>query len=264
MAPASRQSIDVAAQDPSLADAKIGVTIASSQPIVVERSTWRGTDGALDEVVSAAGATHGGARWLLAEAEQGGARQAATDVAVFNHGAATDVTVTLLFDGAPEMSATFPVAAGTRFAVPMAEAFPEASGRFSILIEAAESGGRPDRRSLDRLAGTRAGDRRGGGRQAAALTPSCAVGPSGRRARPVTVRGRLTAASGSGRGKAGRRASTEARESRARGIAGGAAGEPSARRQVEHLLQPRDHLGLVVLLVGVLPACPCRGRRPRR
>jgi hypothetical protein len=89
--------------------------------------------------VSAAGATGGGARWLLAEAEQGGARQATTSVTVFNHGAATDVTVTLLFDGAPEMAATFPVAAGARFAVPMADAFPEASGRFSILVEAADS-----------------------------------------------------------------------------------------------------------------------------
>ena len=138
VAAGSRLSIDVAEQDASLADATLGITVESTQPIVVERSTWRGAEGALDEAVSAAGATHGGARWLLAEAEQGGARQAGTDVVLFNHGSATEVTVTLLFEGAPERAATFQVAAGTRFTVPMAEAFPEATGRFSVLVEAAD------------------------------------------------------------------------------------------------------------------------------
>ena len=70
----------------------------------------------------------------------GGQRNASTDVVVFNQGAATDVTVTLLFEDGPEATATFPVAAGARFAVPMAEAFPAAAGRkFSVLVEGADA-----------------------------------------------------------------------------------------------------------------------------
>ena len=58
---------------------------------------------------------------------------------LFNRGASTDVTVTLLFEDGPEATATFPVAAGARFAVPLVEAFPMAAGhKFSVLVEGAE------------------------------------------------------------------------------------------------------------------------------
>jgi hypothetical protein len=135
----SRQSIDVAAEHPSLADARLAVTLEASQPIVAERSQWWGADGRLDEAVSGGGTTEGAARWLLAEAEQGGARQASTEVVIVNLGAETEVKVTLLFEGAPEVSATFPVAAGARFTVPMGEAFPDVDGRrFSVLVEGAD------------------------------------------------------------------------------------------------------------------------------
>ena len=70
----------------------------------------------------------------------GGAREATTSLVVFNRGAATDVTVTLLFEDGPEAAATFPVAAGARFAVPMDQAFPAAAGRrFSVLVEGADA-----------------------------------------------------------------------------------------------------------------------------
>jgi hypothetical protein len=139
----SRQTIDVAAQDPSLADAQLGITVEANAPIVVERSKWWGVDGTLDEAVSGAGTTEGAARWLLAEAEMGGARGAQTDVSIFNRGAATDVTVTLLFEDGPEATATFPIAAGARLPVPMADAFPSADGRrFSVLVEAADPSAR--------------------------------------------------------------------------------------------------------------------------
>jgi hypothetical protein len=139
VAAGSRQTIDVAAQHPSLATAQLSIAIESTQPIVAERTTWWGANGQLDEALSGAGATSGGARWLLAEAQQGGERNAATSVVVFNRGAATDVAVTLLFEDGPEATATFPVGAGERFAVPMAEAFPAAAGRrFSVLVEGAD------------------------------------------------------------------------------------------------------------------------------
>ncbi|MEO5821029.1 MAG: DUF5719 family protein [Vicinamibacteraceae bacterium] len=140
VAASSRESVDVATVHPSLANTTLGITVQSSAPIVVERTKWWGANGRLDESVSGAGSTAGGARWLLAEGQQGGERRAQTSVVVFNQGAATDVTVTLLFEDGPEQAATFPVAAGARFAVPMAEAFPAAEGRkFSVLIEGADA-----------------------------------------------------------------------------------------------------------------------------
>jgi hypothetical protein len=140
LAASSRQTIDVASVHPSLSNTTLGITVDASAPIVVERTKWWGANGTLDEAVSGAGSTTGGARWLLAEAELGGARNATTDVVVFNQGTSTDVTVTLLFEDAPEATATFAVAAGARFAVPMAEAFPMAQGRrFSVLVEGADS-----------------------------------------------------------------------------------------------------------------------------
>jgi hypothetical protein len=139
LAASSRQTVDVASVHPSLADTALGITVEASAPIVVERTKWWGADGTLDEAVSGAGSTGGGARWLLAEGEQGGARQASTSVVIFNQGAPTDVKVTLLFEDGPEATATFPVAAGARFAVPMADAFPAADGRkFSVLVEGAD------------------------------------------------------------------------------------------------------------------------------
>jgi hypothetical protein len=140
VAPGRRHTVDVAAEDPSLAEAQLGIKVEASAPIVVERSKWWGANGKPDEAVSGAATATGGSRWLLAEAQQGGDRQAATDVVVFNRGAATDVTVTLLFEDGPEVSKTFPVAAGARFAVPMADAFPDAANRrFSVLVEGADA-----------------------------------------------------------------------------------------------------------------------------
>ena len=140
VAASSRHTVDVAAVHPSLSNAELGITVEASTPIVVERTKWWGANGRLDEAVSGAGSTTGGARWLLAEGQQGGEREASTSVVVFNQGAATDVKVTLLFEDGPEATATFPVAAGARFAVPMAEAFPAADGRkFSVLVEGADA-----------------------------------------------------------------------------------------------------------------------------
>ncbi len=136
VAPNSRQTVDVAAVHPSLTNAALGITLESSAPIVAERTKWWGSNGTLDDAVSGSGTTSGGARWILAEGELGGARDAMTTVALFNQGAATDVAVTLLFEDGAETSATFPVGAGARFDVPMARAFPSAAGRrFSILVE---------------------------------------------------------------------------------------------------------------------------------
>jgi hypothetical protein len=136
MAPNSRQTVDVAAVHPSLANTALGITLESSAPIVAERTKWWGTNGTLDDAVSGSGTTSGGARWILAEGELGGARDAVTTVALFNQGAATDVVVTLLFEDGAETATSFALGAGARFDVPMAQAFPSAAGRrFSVLVE---------------------------------------------------------------------------------------------------------------------------------
>jgi len=142
VAPNSRRTVNVAKEDRSLVKAAMVVDVESTNgtPIVAERTKWWGADGAWDDAVSGGGTTEAGARWLLAEGEQGGARQATTSLVLFNRGAkATDVTVTLLFDDGPEASATFTVDGGAQFAVPVAQAFPAANGRrFSALVEGAD------------------------------------------------------------------------------------------------------------------------------
>ena len=139
LAPNSRQTVDVASVHPSLTNTTLGITVDASAPIVVERTTSWGAHGGVDDAISGAATSDGGARWLLAEGEMGGAREATTDVSIFNRGAATAVKVTLLFEDGPEATATFPLAAGARLSVPMADAFPAAADhRFSVLIEGAD------------------------------------------------------------------------------------------------------------------------------
>ena len=77
------------------------------------------------------------ARWLIADGGSGGGREASPGIAIANHGAATDATVTLPFEDGPEASAGFPLAAGGRLDRSLsARAFPAATGRrFSILVE---------------------------------------------------------------------------------------------------------------------------------
>ena len=135
----SRQTIDVAREHAALVDAEFGVALNATAPVVVERTKWWGPNGTLDDAVSGGAISTGAARWLLAEGEMGGVRAATTSLVVFNRGAATNVRVTLLFEDGPEAAATFPLAAGSRFAVPMDQAFPAAAGRrFSLLVEGAD------------------------------------------------------------------------------------------------------------------------------
>jgi hypothetical protein len=148
----SRATIWVDREAPSLAATTVGAEITSldGAPIVVERTVYTTEAGS---PLARSGVTHGGitsleapdgtragaARWVIADADPGTGRQASPNVVVSNQGAATDVTVTLLFEDGPEATATFPVAAGAQLDVPLAQAFPAAGGRsFSILVEAAD------------------------------------------------------------------------------------------------------------------------------
>lgn len=136
----SRLTVEVAKEDASLARAAMAVQVTSDTPVVAERTKWWGENGTWDDSVSGGGVAEAGARWLLAEGEQGGARQASTSLVVFNtQPTAAAVTVTLLFEDGPEASAAFSVAGNGQLAVPVAQAFPAADGRrFSVLVEASD------------------------------------------------------------------------------------------------------------------------------
>ena len=149
----SRATIWVDREAPSLAATTVGAEITSldGAPIVVERTVYATQDGSAQPLsgVTAAGITSleaaadrgrsSGPRWLIADGEPGGARLASPGIAIANQGDATDVAVTLLFEDGPATTAAFPVAAGARLDVSLAQAFPAANGRrFSILVEGAD------------------------------------------------------------------------------------------------------------------------------
>jgi hypothetical protein len=150
----SRTTIWVDREAPELASARVGAEITSldGAPIVVERTVYTTQAGSAQprSGVTHAGATsvdgpsdgdgRRGSRWLVADAQPDAVGGATSSVVVANEGPETEVVVTLLFEDGPEVRATFPVAAGSRLDVPLADAFPTAAGRrFSVLVEGADA-----------------------------------------------------------------------------------------------------------------------------
>ena len=136
----SRRTIDVAGEDPALADTPVSVKVESTNgvPVIVERTMWwMGSRRSWTEGHNAFGTTRTAPRWLLAEGENGGPRAINTFVLVANTSAAdANVRVTMLPEEGAEESVTYTVGANRRFTVPVASAFPSSDGkRFSILVE---------------------------------------------------------------------------------------------------------------------------------
>jgi hypothetical protein len=78
----SRRTVDVAGEDPQLASATIGMTIASTRPIVAERAMWWGLP--FHEGSVALGTTATGTVWGIGEGVEGGPADEATFVLVAN------------------------------------------------------------------------------------------------------------------------------------------------------------------------------------
>jgi hypothetical protein len=136
----SRRTIDVAAQDPGLADTPVSVKVESTNnvPVIVERTMWwMGSKRTWTEGHNSFGTTRTASRWLMAEGETGGPRAVNTFVLIANAStAAADVRVTMLQEAGAEESVIYTVGANRRFTVPMADAFPSSDGkRYSILVE---------------------------------------------------------------------------------------------------------------------------------
>jgi hypothetical protein len=83
----SRRTIDVAGQDPGLADTPVSVKVTATNgvPVIVERTMWWvGARRTWTEGHNAFGTTRTAPRWLLAEGESGGERAGNTFVLVAN------------------------------------------------------------------------------------------------------------------------------------------------------------------------------------
>jgi hypothetical protein len=136
----SRRTIDVAGQDPGLANTPLSVTVESTNgvPVIAERTMWwMGSKRIWTEGHNAFGTTRTAPRWLLAEGETGGPRAINTFVLIANASAAdASVKVTMLPESGAEESVTYTIGASRRFTVPVASAFPSSNGtRYSILVE---------------------------------------------------------------------------------------------------------------------------------
>jgi hypothetical protein len=96
--PAGRRvTLNVAGEHPALAAADVGVSIESTQPIVVERSQyWPGSPETWQEAHNTFGVTTAGQRWALAEGRVGGSSNDQTYILLANPGT-TGASVRLQF-----------------------------------------------------------------------------------------------------------------------------------------------------------------------
>jgi hypothetical protein len=140
VAPASRLTIGVHAEDPALANASMSTVVTSTRgvPVLVERAMWWPASGPeWYEAHDSAGATATGTKWAVADGEAGGASGADTFLLIANTalrpGAAA---VTVVFEDGGTATRTFPLLPSSRFTVAVSGAFPEAVGRrFGAIVE---------------------------------------------------------------------------------------------------------------------------------
>ena len=160
--PNSRSSIYVDAElfdnQPLLASTPMSIKLVSTNnvPVIVERTMWW-PDGLWYESHNAPGSTITGARWALAEGENGGTSGSQTYILIANTSAfAGQARVTVLLEGGGEVSRTYTLEANSRTNVPVGSDFPEtANARFGTLIESL--GGTPAQIVVERAMYTNVG-----------------------------------------------------------------------------------------------------------
>jgi hypothetical protein len=110
--------------------------------VVAERAMWWPAIGGWQEAHNSPGATVAAPRWGFGDGEVGNAPfNTQTYFLIANTGTQTaTVRVTLLLDGAANVSKTFTVPANSRFNVPVGSEFPAAVGRgFGAVIESIDA-----------------------------------------------------------------------------------------------------------------------------
>jgi hypothetical protein len=120
----ARLTLNIAAEDPTLAGTSVATRVQSSQPIVVERAQyWPGLPDTWYEAHNSFGVTQAGQKWGLAEGRVGGPNVAQTYILLANPGT-EEATVTLQYLREPGSSPqtvtqTVTVAPTSRFTVPV-------------------------------------------------------------------------------------------------------------------------------------------------
>jgi hypothetical protein len=118
----TRLTINLETESSQLANAAVSTQIASTQPILAERSQyWPDPAPNWYEAHNSFGVTALGTKWALAEGRVGGPSNAQTYILLANPGD-TDAAVTITFlreSGAAPLTKTFTVTARTRFNVPV-------------------------------------------------------------------------------------------------------------------------------------------------
>jgi hypothetical protein len=138
----SRLTLNIAAEDPTLAGTSVATRVQSSQPIVVERAQyWPGLPDTWYEAHNSFGVTQAGQKWGLAEGRVGGPSVASTYILLANPGT-EEATVTIQYLREPGSSPqtvtqTVTVGATSRVTVPVDpfSATPPAAGEtFGAII----------------------------------------------------------------------------------------------------------------------------------
>jgi hypothetical protein len=142
LAPHQRLTVNIATEDPSLASAAVATSVASDNPVIVERSQYW-PQGNWYEAHNSAGETSAGTKWGLAEGRVGGTNHAQTYVLIANAGAqAADVTATFLRTDGTTIVKTLTIAAMSRVNIAVAGAgsdVPElVDEAFGTVIEATQ------------------------------------------------------------------------------------------------------------------------------
>jgi hypothetical protein len=134
----SRFGVNVGLEHERLANAAVASRYESDVPIIVERTMWwPGDPSQWTEGHNSFGVTSTGTKWALAEGEAAGPLNTATFILIANTSSfAGEAKVTLLFEDAPEISQTIPLAPNSRQTVTIDGPFATAIGkRFSTVVE---------------------------------------------------------------------------------------------------------------------------------
>jgi hypothetical protein len=150
IAPLSRLTIWVDAQDPRLADTAAGIRLVSTNgaPVLAERAMWwPGPSFATwAEGHVAAGASAAGQEWIVSDGESDPATGLETYVLIANM---SDVAgfagVTVRFEDGTVATRNYPIAAWTRLNVPVGGDVPEATHRrYAVVVESQPAPGSTD------------------------------------------------------------------------------------------------------------------------
>ena len=157
-----RLTVNLALEDPSLANAAVSTTITADQPIVAERSMyWPGGPAGWLDGHNSFGVTGTWPRWLLAEGVVGGPAQFHTYILLANPSATVaQVRVTYLLQGVGgTIVRTYDVAPRSRYTIDVHDAVPEiADRRVGAFVEVTNGVGISVERSMYANADGRAWD----------------------------------------------------------------------------------------------------------